>query len=323
MEDIHGGTSWRFIPSLSKPLVVMAIIGILDASLSFTLERACAAAEPSARPLEPLQRIYLMVHALNWLELTPDNPLRKTPQWELWPGRCETSHQYEFGLKEKYYALMSKREPGTGVFVLRSGMKGDPPLIELIKRTYGDAVAVATVNDPKALGPEFACGLEEDRKRAESVRGKITEGEIGAWERSKTWAEYLRRQLNANGYTFDPVKVEFIAFGEDWGGCASTYRIHMGRAFGLTKPIVRRFDLINPDESKLLSAAGRQEAASVLSCTVVEQNIPMPGDIRLFIFKTPEGRLVAEFYEGMHVGGWTAGNRLRAVGQAAQGHGRV
>jgi hypothetical protein len=39
MEDIHGGTSWKFIRRLSKPLVVMAIIGILDVLLSFTLER--------------------------------------------------------------------------------------------------------------------------------------------------------------------------------------------------------------------------------------------------------------------------------------------
>jgi hypothetical protein len=249
----------------------------------------CAAAEAAKPAPQPLKRIYLMVHALNWLELTPDNPLRQTPQWELWPGRCETCHQYEFGLKDKYYALLSQREPDTGVVVLPSGMKGDPPLIELARKTYGDAVAVNTISDPKELGPEFVRGLEEDRRRAEQARGTLTPGEIGAWERSKTWAEDLRRKLAAQGYTFDPATVEIIAFGEDWCGCAGTYPIHLGRAWGLAQPIVRRFDLMNPDCSPLL-----------LDSTAVEQNLPMPGNIRLFIFRTSAGRLLAEFFEGMH-----------------------
>jgi len=148
---------------------------------------------------------------------------------------------------------------------------------------------VNTISDPKAFGPEFVRGLEEDRKRAEAARGTLAAGEIGAWEHAKTWAEDLRRKLNAQGYTFDPAQVVIIAFGEDWCGCAGTYPIHMGRAFGLAQPIVRRFDLMNPDCSPLL-----------LGCSAVEQNLPMPGDIRLFIFKTSQGRLLAEFFEGMH-----------------------
>lgn len=248
-----------------------------------------AAEPPAPPPLRPLQRIYLMVHALNWLELTPDNPLRQTPRWELWPGRCETCYQYEFGLKDKYYALLSQPEPATGVFVLPSGMKGDPPLIELARKTYGDAVVVNTISDPKELGPEFVRALAEERTRAEAARGALAEGEIGAWERSRIWAEDLRRKLAAQGYTFDPATVEIIAFGEDWCGCAGTYPIHLGRAWGLATPIVRRFDLMNPDCSPLL-----------LDCSVVEQNIAMPGDIRLFLFKTSQGRLVAEYFEGMH-----------------------
>jgi len=57
--------------------------------------------------LTKLSRIYLVVHALNWLEITPEDPRRKTKLWEQWPGRCEICHQYEFGLKEKSYRLLS------------------------------------------------------------------------------------------------------------------------------------------------------------------------------------------------------------------------
>jgi len=48
----------------------------------------------TSKPLQSLKRIYLMTHALNWLEFTPDNPLRKNPKWEEWPGRCETCYTY-------------------------------------------------------------------------------------------------------------------------------------------------------------------------------------------------------------------------------------
>jgi hypothetical protein len=246
-------------------------------------------------PLKRLSRVYLMVHALNWLEITPDDPRRKTELWEQWPGRCEICHRYEFALKEKYYRLMATADESAGVFCLLSGLSGDLPLIELAKKTFGDRCVVCRfgydrTGNRKALGEEFARGLERDRRRAELVRGRnLTEGEIAAWERSKAWCVDLQTQLEARGYTFDPARVEFITFGEDWCGCAATYPIHMGRALGLGRPMARRFDLINPDCSPLL-----------LASTAIEQNIPMAEHIRLFIFKTANGRLVAQCWEGMH-----------------------
>ena len=77
------------------------------------------------------------------------------------------------------------------------------------------------------------------------------------------------------GYTYDPSNVEFIACGENWVGCGAVYPIQMGRAFGLANPIERRFDLINPDWSPVL-----------LGATAIDQNLQMPEQIRLFIFKT-------------------------------------
>jgi hypothetical protein len=242
-----------------------------------------------------LNRIYLMTHALNWLEITPDDPRRKTARWEQWPGRCDICHRYEFGLKEKYYRLMSTPDDATGVFCLPSGLQGDIPLIARAEETFGPRCVVCRLGydqeaNVKALGPEFTRGLDEDRQRARATSGSNhTQGEIAAWERSKAWSVDLRIQLEERGYTFDPAAVEFIAFGEDWCGCAATFPIHMGRAFGLTEPVARRFDLINPDCSPVL-----------LQSTAIEQNLPMPRDIRLFIFRTTEGRLLAQYWDGFH-----------------------
>ena len=57
---------------------------------------ATAAPDPTpgtgaAKMPRQLDRIHLMVHALNWLELTPEDPRRKTETWEQWPGRCALS----------------------------------------------------------------------------------------------------------------------------------------------------------------------------------------------------------------------------------------
>ena len=127
-------------------------------------------AASTSKPLKSLDRIYLMVHALNWLEITPDDPRRKTDTWEQWPGRCEICHQYEFGLKEKYERLMGTPDAAAGVFVLPSGMKGDPPLIELAQRTFGDRCVVCPLGydqaaNRRALGAEFGRGLDADRER--------------------------------------------------------------------------------------------------------------------------------------------------------------
>jgi hypothetical protein len=146
-----------------------------------------------------------------------------------------------------------------------------------------------------ALGRDFANGLEDDRRQGERTRGgEIPENEFRAWGRSKAWTIDLNEQLHEQGYRFDPNDVEFIAFGGNWLGCVATFPIQMGRAFGLAKPIERWFNGINPDWSPML-----------MSADLIEQNLPMPKDIRLFIFKTADigptyGRYVAQFWEGMH-----------------------
>ena len=251
-------------------------------------------------PLKLLRKMYLLTHALSWIEITPDDPRRRTKEWEEWPGRCEICHDYEFKLQRKYQRLIRDAKKNEGIFCLSNGMKGNTELIELARKRFGPRCAVCRLDydrdyNRQVLGANFAKGLEDDRRQAIKNRGPaLAEEELAAWELSKAWAIDLNQQLESQGYTYDPTAVEFLAFGEDWCGCAATFPIHMGRAFGLAKPVERRFDLINPDCSRML-----------LKAKLVEQNLPMPEHIRLFIFKTKNepptwGRYVAQYWEGIH-----------------------
>lgn len=244
--------------------------------------------------LKLLPHIYLVIHALNWLEIVPGDARRETATWEQWPGRCEICYAYEQPLKEKYHALLGRPDDSSAVFIMPSGMAGDPPLIALAERTFGERCLVCPLGydlgaNRSALGEEFVRSADADRARALAARGSVTEAEIAAWERSKAWAWWFRRELEKRGYTFDPETVRITALGEDWCGCAATFPIHMSRAFSLRHPIARRFDLMNPDCSRLL-----------LEATLVEQDVPLAHDIRGLIVRAANGQYVAQFHEGQH-----------------------
>ncbi len=248
-----------------------------------------------------LRKIYLCVHALCWLEITPDDLRRQDPWWEEWPGRWELARGLDVQLQRKHQQLIREAREDEGIFFLPTGFDSNNELIELAREHFGPRCVVCrlendTEHNREVLGVDFVRGIEEDRQQAIKNRGpNLTERELYAWEHSKAWAIDLDKQLAERGYTYDPATVEFIAFGENWVGCVATFPIHMGRAFGLTKPMERRFDLINPDWSPMLTKA-----------TPVERGLPMPENIRLFIFKTEEnvgptwGRYVAQYWEGLH-----------------------
>ena len=213
------------------------------------------------------------------------------------PGCCDLAYRREQHLKERYYQLVSEAREDEAVLFLSTHHKANREFTEFAEHHLGPrAVVCRLLGDRdeyrRVLGAEFFEGLEQDRAEAERRRGLpaggLPEDELGAWMRSKAWALDLHMQLTERGYTYDPASVEFVALGEDWSYCAATYPIHMGRALGLAKPIERRFDLMNPDESQML-----------LEARPVDQNLPMPEQIRLFIFETADQRYVAQYWEGI------------------------
>lgn len=250
-----------------------------------------------------LRRMYLCTHALSWaqradivLDMEDAVRERKFGMGEHWPGRVRSCVDLDLKLRDHHYSRIRNNRPDEGMFILDS----DPQLVDLARKHFGPRCAVCRLENNfdqvcAELGLDFVKGLEDDRRRGEQARGsEIPQNEFSAWGRSKAWTIDLNEQLHEQGYEFDPYDVEFLAFGENWLGCGATFPIQMGRAWGLAKPIERQFDWINPDWSPML-----------LSAEAVEQNLPMPGNIRLFIFKTADvgptyGRHVAQFWEGTH-----------------------
>ena len=239
----------------------------------------------TTKPLKKLRKIYVAVHASGFLDVPPGSPNRQEKRWEQWPGRCDDGYRRTLELLPKWEQLIREAQEDEGIFFIG----GAPVLLELAREHFGSRCVVW--REDIDLGPDFAKGQEEDRQQA---RSDCTEHEIGLWNWWKSYAVGFQRELEKQGYTFDPAKAEFVAFGGDWCYCCGSYPIHMARAWGLAKGITRPFDLICPSASPLL-----------INATVVEQNLPMPENIDLFILKTPDegptwGRYAAQYYERAH-----------------------
>lgn len=268
-----------------------------------------------------LRKIHLGVHALVWIDYYERGPKPggadrpERAEWEQSPQRYEASYRHEVGLQEKYRDLIRNAGEDEGIFLLTTGLPANGRLTALAKEHFGPRCVVCRLIDPdhewsrdlpapsepegylrgldEAQREEFVRSLEEDRRMAVANRGlaehELNRGEMDIWVQAKRWAMDMTEQLRQRGYGFDPASVQFEAFGEEWASCAAVYPIYLGRAFGLAAPIERRFDMIHADAGPLLT-----------ELTAVEQNLPLAGNIRLFIYRTRDSRYVAEFWEGVH-----------------------
>ena len=258
-----------------------------------------APAPQGERHIKALHRIYLSVHGLDWVGVTPDDPRRQTPRWEQWPGRCALIHPLDFEYRLRIYQVIRSARPDEGLMVLPSGNPHNQAMIDYAKGYFGDRMVVCDfpfgpISWQEVLGPQFIEGIEQDRETAQGFRPQGVSDEafshgFEAWVRAKVWATNLRQKLERSGYTFDPATVQFVAWGGDWRGCAATYPIHMGRALKLANPVERRWDLIIHD-------SGPMDVKSSL----VVQNVVMPDNLRLFIYKTEGGRYCAEYWQGLY-----------------------
>lgn len=300
----------RFVPALA---------GICGVSALLALGLAACATDGAVRDpsLKTLRKMHLVVHPLHWIDVPEDDPRRLDTSHADFAGRWELSRKLEFQLQKRYQELVRDAGDDEGMFFLPTLENACEEFLELARKKFGPRFVALEDEEGykfdcdmphihKLLDPEVSAALKQDlaqdRIAATKRRGAGWEqadfqNEKGLewkfWEYAKTQAWYLKVNLEKQGYTFDPATVEFQALGENWSGCAATFPIAMGHAWGLTKPVERRFDLINPDGTLML-----------LRSTLVEQNIPVEGNIRLFIFKTADdppttGRYIAQFWEGL------------------------
>ena len=259
-----------------------------------------------------LNRLYLCVHALSWIEIAPADQRRRELLWgggEHWPGRTAACRDLDLVLRRKTQRLIREiaGNADEAFLILPTGSKGNRELIEFARAHLGPRCLVCRLGgdlaaNRRALGAEFGRGLAADRAAAEAAAGApVSAYELAAWERSRAWAEDFDQQLATSGYRYDPETVECVTFGANWVGCGATYPIQMARAFGLAGAMQRSFELSNPDWSPLLLAA-----------EPVEQNLPLGDHVLLYIFRngylgpmaaTPSpdvrGRYLAQYWEGI------------------------
>jgi hypothetical protein len=278
-------------------------------------EGAKRSVSPGDVRLKRVRKIYLCVHALSWIEIIPEDQEEREKAWgggEHWPGRTEACHRLDLQLREKQQRLIRDAGEDEAFFFLPTGLKGNRELIEFARDELGPRCVVSRFRHSldqirRELGDDYVRGIEEDRRRAaEAGLGDLSAVELEAWERSKAWAFDLDAQLREQGYTYDPADVTFVAFGENWVGCGATYPIQMGRVFGLTKPIERRFDLMNPDWCPIF-----------MESSPVDQNLEMPSQVRLFIYRTGLSHSAFDVpqYQTQHAAHLYSGG---GAGQAAQ-----
>ena len=259
-----------------------------------------------------LNRLFLCVHALSWIEIAPADQRQRELLWgggEHWPGRTKACRELDLVLRQKMQRLIRDiaGNEDEAFLILPTGLRGNRELIEFAHAHLGPRCLVCRLGGDLAenrriLGAEFSRGLAADRAAATAAHGApVSAYELAAWERSKAWAADLDRQLAAGGYRYDPATAEFVTFGANWVGCGATYPIQMGRAFGLARAMQRRFELSNPDWSPLLLAADP-----------IQQNLALADQVLLYIFRnrylgpmaaTPSpdvrGRYLAQYWEGI------------------------
>ncbi len=270
-----------------------------------------------------LRHLYLSVHALSWLDIPPGDARRHLRQQDQFDGRVEMGMAIENVLKERYERLVDGTADDEGMYMLPTRLPAPDAFIDYAQERMGPRAVRSRAEGgaevyERLFGPEFFEELEQDQREAirrrglpdgfltadqlrrgeadrghrpELPAGGLNQTEIRGWMSAKAWARDLCEQFEVNGLAFDPATVKAEAFGGDWSYCAGSYPVQIGRALGLASPIERRFDLINPSEGPLL-----------MRSTLVDQNLPMPANIRLFIwdYADSEGsRYVAQFWEGL------------------------
>ncbi|MCC6424607.1 MAG: hypothetical protein IT447_14125 [Phycisphaerales bacterium] len=259
----------------------------------------CGATTARGAALKNLNRIYLSCHASPWISRPAADPEHK--QWETWPGRNALIKPMDYEVRRRFEEIMQQAKEDEGLFVIPSYPASARPAteVQLIvdgQKFFGKRCVVTSEGLVPAgsLGTEFAESLTKDRQLALAMRSKDVsdeafEHEFSTWVLAKSWITDLKQKLAVNGYTFDPMTVEFVCWGSDFRGCAASYPIMMGRALKLKHPIERRWDLIVHDEGKMVARS-----------QLVVQNVKLAGEVRLFIFKNEKGWYCADFWEGMH-----------------------
>ena len=100
---------------------------------------------------------------------------------------------------------------------------------------------------------------------------------------ARGWAERIKVELAERNLAFDPGSVRAEGWGESFEGCVANYSRYLGRYLGLADPIEVEFEMTVPDAPFLLDAK-------------FLERIPLPKDLRLYLWRLADGRLAGWYH---------------------------
>ena len=127
-----------------------------------------------------LQRLYLCVHALSWIEISPAEQRQRELRWgggEHWPGRTAACHELDLVLRQKMQRLIREiaGNDDQAFLILPTGLRGNRELIEFARAHLGPRCLVCRLGadlaeNRRILGTGFSRGLAADRAAATAPR---------------------------------------------------------------------------------------------------------------------------------------------------------
>jgi hypothetical protein len=121
--------------------------------------------------------------------------------------------------------------------------------------------------------------------RDRGMNGEWTPYEMWTATEARRLSEGLKAECRARGLTLDPAATRILACGRAWGGCLAKYSAFMSRYLGLSQAAE-----MLPELSPF--------AGTPVECAFRE-SLPLDRNVRLYLFQTPDGRPVGQFFDGL------------------------
>jgi len=190
-------------------------------------------------------------------------------------------------VEENWKKVLAEKgaDPGNVVCIVHSSKK-DQGLEDAARQHFGDRCIVNPRDNSEATRVLLAGDLDR------TFGGRGNHGEWNPYElwssnNARRWVEGFKRQLDQNGYHYDPATVTMETFG-NWSGCHHKYSNFMAVYLGLKKPAQIHA------ETELCSL----KSVPMPVHEFVEL-VPMDRHVWLAIFRREDGIPMAQYWDGL------------------------
>ncbi|MEW5979949.1 MAG: hypothetical protein AB1898_29485 [Acidobacteriota bacterium] len=235
-----------------------------------------------------IKKIYFLIHPLTWVNHST--------------GKFKTYFEYEKDIEVRWYQAISAIGPDEALVLwpMTKSKRADD-LVRYAQTTLGvRCVTIPRSKDwygcceeggkrgiPAKLDRETLAGIGQDLVEAMLARGeKWPVDEMSQAMTARTWVKDIQSAFRERGLRIDAATVQSEAWGESFDGCMGKWSSFLAHYLGLQSPVAMRFELSVPDAPFLLEA------------TFLE-SIPLHRNVRLFLWKARDDRLVGFYQVGL------------------------